>query len=160
MFKSHLQAVNWCDVLHMVTLCLNENKLMANEKGFCKTLEETYWIVAPPSGRVGQLTEPQKLKWKSTGALRRSDTSYKERWNKMISSKLSGIAAEKEVTVTYHERGSLGSPLRLFLTGIRDQLSQQTLPYIIIIIIINIIIIIIKWRRLLWYLTYRSSNTV
>lgn len=37
MFKSHLQAVNWCDVLHMVTLCLNENKLTANEKGFCKT---------------------------------------------------------------------------------------------------------------------------
>lgn len=37
MFKSHLQAVNWCDVLHMVTLCLNENKLMANEEGFCKT---------------------------------------------------------------------------------------------------------------------------
>lgn len=32
MFKSHLQAVNWCDVLHMVTLCLNENKLTANEK--------------------------------------------------------------------------------------------------------------------------------
>lgn len=78
----------------------------------------------------------------------------------MISSKLSGIAGEKEVTVTYHERGSLGSPLQLFLTGRRDQLRQQTLPYIIIliiIIIINIIIIIIKWRRLLWYLTYRAQ---
>lgn len=38
MFKSHLQAVNWCDVLHMVTLCLNENKLTANEKS-CNTDE-------------------------------------------------------------------------------------------------------------------------
>lgn len=39
----------------MVTLRLNENKLMANEKGFCKSdrLEGTYWTVAPPSGHFG-----------------------------------------------------------------------------------------------------------
>lgn len=97
-------------------------------KDSSKRFEETYWIVAPPSGRLGQLTEPQSQCGKSThstGALSRSDNSYRGKWNKMISGKLSGIAAENEVTVTYHEIGSLGSPLQLFLTGTRDQLSSR-----------------------------------
>lgn len=51
------------------------------------------------------------------GALRGSDISYRDEWNKMISGKLSGIATKKEVTVTHHEGGSLGSPLQLFLAG-------------------------------------------
>lgn len=44
--------------------------------------EETYWIVAPPSGHCGQLREPQsqcgKAHTHTTGALRGSDTSYSE----------------------------------------------------------------------------------
>ncbi len=154
MFKSNLQAVNWCDVLHMVTLCLNENKLMANEKRFCKMGWGNLLNHSSPKwlfwGTNKLLTNASQPPWKSThtgGALTGSDTSFRDKWNKMISSKLSGIAAEKQVTGTHHERGRLLSSIQCFLTGRREGLSQQTLPYIIIliiIIIINIIIIIIS----------------
>ncbi len=119
-------------------------------KDSVKWVGATYWIIAPPSGCFGLLTNASQPPWKSThtrGALTGSDTSFRDKWNKMISSKLSGIAAEKQVTGTHHERGRLLSPIQCFLTGRREGLSQQTLPYIIIliiIIIINIIIIIIS----------------
>lgn len=168
MFKSHLQAVNWCDVLHMVTLCLNENKLMANEKGFCITAWRNPLDHSAPKWTFQATEKASTPMCKSTHgarALGGSDVSYGDKWNKMISSKLSGIAAEKEVTATHHERGVWVHYSSTFpQAGERHWLRRQAPSYIIfliiIIIIINIIIIIIKWRRLLWYLTYRRSNTV
>lgn len=50
---------------------------------------------------------------------------YVDKRDKMISSKLSGIAPDKEVTVTYHEKGSLGFPLYFFHTGTSDQVSSR-----------------------------------
>lgn len=134
-------------------------------KDSAKRVEDIYWIAAPPSGYLGQLKKkkPQSQCGKAhtprelSGGL----ILHGDKWNKMISWKLSGIAPEEEVTGTYCERGSLGSPLQFFLTDMRDGASRhfQYITVLIIIIIINIIIIIIKWRRLLWYLTYMRSNT-
>lgn len=92
-------------------------------KDSAKRFEDIYWVVATPSGDFWQLkcsqshcgnaNTPQEL----SGGL----ILHGHKWNKMISSKLSGIATEEEVTVTYCEIGSVDSPLQFFLRGIRDK---------------------------------------
>lgn len=100
-------------------------------KDSAKRVEETFWIVAPPSGHFWHITESWSQWRKShTSTHHRSSQGgwyflYVDKRDKMISSKLSGIAPDKEVTVTYHEKGSLGFPLYFFHTGTSDQVSSR-----------------------------------
>lgn len=154
MFKSHLQAVNWCDVLHMVTLCLNENKLTANEEGFCREGWGDILDRSAPKWPFWATSETSKPMWKtrtrththSAGALRGSDTSYRDDWNEMVSNCL-GLLLIKRWVLQIMKQAARVSPARSHgretkwtASGLHHSHSHQ---------------MVIK----LWILTYSSLNT-
>lgn len=152
MFKSHLQAVNWSGALHMVTLRLNENKLMANEKGICKTSRGDLLDRSSPKWAflaTSRISKPVRKSTRSRSLILLTETSE----IKWFSVNCLGLLQRKRLLLHISKKGCLVSPFKFvcfFLTGINWATEQQTHPYIIILIIINtinIITIIIKWRR-------------